>query len=42
MIGISGIIREIDTVTTKEFIKRMKHRNLFDEVVISGGSRIRI
>ncbi|KAK9943262.1 hypothetical protein M0R45_008876 [Rubus argutus] len=35
MIGISGIIREIDTVTTKEFIKRMKHRNLFDEVVMA-------
>ncbi|KAK9944496.1 hypothetical protein M0R45_010060 [Rubus argutus] len=35
MIGISGIIREIDTVTTKEFIKRMKHRNFFEEVVMA-------
>nr|XP_011465964.1 PREDICTED: uncharacterized protein LOC101311209 isoform X2 [Fragaria vesca subsp. vesca] len=35
MIGISGTFREIDTVTTKEFTKRMKHRNLFDEVVMA-------
>ncbi|KAK9944492.1 hypothetical protein M0R45_010056 [Rubus argutus] len=35
MIGISGIFREIDTVSTKEFIKRMKNRNIFEEVVIA-------
>ncbi|KAL6146783.1 hypothetical protein ACLB2K_057460 [Fragaria x ananassa] len=36
MIGIiSETFREIDTVTTKEFTKRMKHRNLFDEVVMA-------
>ncbi|KAL6214235.1 hypothetical protein ACLB2K_013673 [Fragaria x ananassa] len=36
MIGIvSGTFREIDTVTTKEFTKRMKHRNLLDEVVMA-------
>nr|XP_011463399.1 PREDICTED: disease resistance protein At4g27190-like isoform X2 [Fragaria vesca subsp. vesca] len=35
IIGISGTFRELDTVTTKEFIKRMKHRNLFEEVVMA-------
>ncbi|KAK9944498.1 hypothetical protein M0R45_010062 [Rubus argutus] len=39
MIGISGIIREIDTVTTKEFIKRMKQRYLFKEVVMAVASQ---
>ncbi|XP_062022060.1 disease resistance protein SUMM2-like [Rosa rugosa] len=35
MIGISGTIREIDTVTTKEFMKRMKQKKLFEEVAMA-------
>ncbi|KAM5562893.1 hypothetical protein ABKV19_017860 [Rosa sericea] len=35
MIAISGTIREIDTVTTKEFMKRMKQKKLFEEVAMA-------
>ncbi|XP_062021169.1 disease resistance protein SUMM2-like [Rosa rugosa] len=35
MIGISGTIRVIDTVTTKEFMKRMKQKKLFKEVAMA-------
>ncbi|PRQ25300.1 putative P-loop containing nucleoside triphosphate hydrolase, leucine-rich repeat domain, L [Rosa chinensis] len=35
MIGISGTIRVIDTVTTKEFMKRMKQKKLFEEVAMA-------
>ncbi|XP_062019045.1 disease resistance protein At4g27190-like [Rosa rugosa] len=35
MIGISGTIREIDTVTTKEFMKRMKQKKFFEEVAMA-------
>ncbi|XP_050365511.1 LOW QUALITY PROTEIN: uncharacterized protein LOC126784053 [Argentina anserina] len=39
MMGISGTFKEIDTITTKEFIKRMKQRNLFEEVVVAVASQ---